>query len=255
MVTADSTVTIIVAVLNEKDTLSHLLDSIKKQVWSQIEVIIMDGGSVDGTVELIKAREQDITYWSSGDDSGIYHAWNRALSRASGDYLCFLGADDLWANPDSLLQLMTLTGRQPDLVASRFKMHSGTPDQFIESGSNWSWAGICQTMNLSHRGLLHHHRLFSKFGKFDETYKIAGDYEFLLRCGNDLCAEYYDEVTVIAGSSGISMTKPFESLWERYRAQRTHKSISWPASVSLFINEYYQIKVGKFKTKIKNIIR
>ena len=219
-------VSIIVAVLNEENVLSNLLDSICKQTWTDIELIIMDGGSKDGTVALIQSRENEIDYWCSQPDSGVYQAWNRALEHATGEYLCFLGADDEWANGDSLRNMMSLTTDRPDLVSSRFRIERGNSTDSLEAGSPWSWTALRETMNLSHHGLLHRSELFKKYGKFNESFKIAGDYEFLLRCGSGVKTQFLDEVTVRAGASGISIVRPFDSLRERYRAQRIHKTIS-----------------------------
>lgn len=251
---SNRTVSIIVAVLNEERVLSNLLDSICKQTWPNIEVIVMDGGSQDGTIDLIQSRAEEIDYWCSQPDSGVYQAWNRALEHATGEYLCFMGADDEWINPDSLRNLMLLTTEQPDIVCSKLRIDLGNSTDFIEAGSAWSWTALCETMNLSHHGLLHKSELFKEYGKFDESFRIAGDYEFLLRCGNGIKALFYDQVTVKAGASGISIVRPFDSLRERYRAQRIHKTISWYRSMMLFFREYGGIQIGMVKSGIKKTL-
>jgi len=103
--------------------------------------------------------------------------------------------------------------------------------------------------------LLHKRELFEKHGEFDESFQIAGDYEFLLRCGSGIKALFLDQVTVRAGASGISIVRPFDSLRERYRAQRIHRTISKYRSIMLFFREYGGIQIGRGKSKIKKLAR
>ena len=87
-------ISVVTAVFNCKSTLQQCLDSVAQQTYAHIELIVIDGGSTDGTVELIQANAQRIAYWISEPDRGIYNAWNKALAKATGDWICFLGTDD-----------------------------------------------------------------------------------------------------------------------------------------------------------------
>ena len=90
-------ISIIVAVYNSKKTLQRCIDSVFSQTYPHKELIIIDGGSTDGTVDILRANNDKITYWKSEPDNGIYQAWNKALDHAKSDWICFLGADDyLW---------------------------------------------------------------------------------------------------------------------------------------------------------------
>ena len=73
------------AVFNSAETLQRALDSLKAQTWRNKELMVMDGGSTDGSVDIVGANEGSITHWESNPDQGIYHAWNKALDRANGD--------------------------------------------------------------------------------------------------------------------------------------------------------------------------
>jgi len=95
-------ITIIVAVLNAVKTLEKCLQSIIEQRYPYKELIIMDGGSTDGSVNLPQSYNNNINYWESEPDKGIYHAWNKALQHANGDWICFLGADDYFWNDQVL---------------------------------------------------------------------------------------------------------------------------------------------------------
>src|SRR5665647_574950 len=95
--TLEPLITIIVAVYNGAKTLQRCVDSVSDQTYLNKELIIIDGGSKDGTIDILMANNDKITYWQSEPDSGIYNAWNKALGHANGDWIYFLGSDDyLW---------------------------------------------------------------------------------------------------------------------------------------------------------------
>ena len=92
-------ISVIVAVYNGIDTLQQCIDSVAQQSYPAKELIVIDGDSKDGTVELLKANQEKINYWVSEPDSGVYNAWNKGLAQANDDWICFLGADDyFWDN-------------------------------------------------------------------------------------------------------------------------------------------------------------
>ena len=79
------TVSIVVAVRNGAATVQRCIDSIASQTFAGREIIVIDGGSTDGTVEVLRLNASRLAYWVSEPDRGIYHAWNKALERASGE--------------------------------------------------------------------------------------------------------------------------------------------------------------------------
>jgi glycosyltransferase involved in cell wall biosynthesis len=99
-------VSIIVAVFNRARTLQACLDSIFEQTVGPLEIIICDGGSSDGSREILEANHARLTWWQSQPDRGVAHAWNMALDRATSDWICFLGADDRFAERGTLATLL-----------------------------------------------------------------------------------------------------------------------------------------------------
>src|SRR4051812_6739568 len=95
-------ISVIVASFNAAKTIERCIDSFARQTYPNRELIVMDGASKDDTVEILKNRTQDITYWESQKDRGIYHAFNKAVDRTTGDWICFLGADDYFPEPEAL---------------------------------------------------------------------------------------------------------------------------------------------------------
>lgn len=181
-----SKITVIVAVFNGAKTLQRCIDSVAEQTYPHKELIVMDGGSTDGTVEILKANSDKITYWESERDRGISHAWNKALDRARGEWICFLGADDYFYEPDVLKLMSPYLARaypptrvvygQVAVVTDKGNL-LGMPAKPWQELRPHFFLG----MNIPHQGVFQHRSLFEVHGYFDESFRIAGDYELLMR--------------------------------------------------------------------------
>ena len=91
-------ISIVIAVFNGEGTLQKCIDSVVGQGYPDKELVIMDGGSTDKTIEILNANDKCIDYWESMADRGISHAWNKGLERTQGEWIIFLGADDFLAD-------------------------------------------------------------------------------------------------------------------------------------------------------------
>jgi glycosyltransferase involved in cell wall biosynthesis len=182
LVTGRPRVSIVVATWNAAKTLERCMTSIIGQCFTEWELLISDGGSTDGTIELIRQYESHIAWWHSERDDGIYDAWNRAIVHATGDYVCFLGADDAWTDENALQRLFSAIGSDSyDLVTSRGLIFSPDSEETTEIGAPWNFRRIGRRIVVCHPGLLHKRSIFDVYGLFDTRYRIAGDLEFLLR--------------------------------------------------------------------------
>jgi glycosyltransferase involved in cell wall biosynthesis len=199
-------ISIVIAVFNGAKTFQECLDSFTQQTYQYKELLVIDGGSTDGTIDLIIANQQHMHYWISEPDKGIYDAWNKALKHASGDWVSFLGADDTLL-PNALQNyssyLQTHEDEALDYVSSKVNLVSG--DKFIRTiGKPWKWHAFKRYMNVAHVGSLHHKRLYEKYGGYDTSYKICADYEFLLRPKASLKAGFLNIETVDMSIGGAS---------------------------------------------------
>lgn len=223
-------VTIIIAVFNGAKTLQQCIDSVAQQTYPNKELIIIDGGSKDGTVDLLKANQGKITYWVSEPDHGIYNAWNKGLAQAQGEWLCFLGADDYFLNAQVLERLaVQLNKLPPDIrVAYGQIMIVNTEGASLYPlGEPWGKikGRFKQVMCIPHPGAMHRYSLFEQHGQFDESFHIAGDYELLLRELKAADAFFMpDIITVAMRQGGISSTPAHSlvQLREVRRAQQMH---------------------------------
>ena len=210
-------VSIIVATWNAARTFERCLRSIIAQDFTDWELLIVDGASTDGTVNLIRLHEVHIAWWQSKKDGGIYDAWNQALAHARGEYVCFLGADDAWANDTSLSRLANaVDGLEYDLVTSQGLIFDPTTAKKSCFGSAWDYRRIGRHMVVCHPGMWHRRSLFERHGSFDTRYRIAGDLDFLLRLPPETRAMHVNTISVLIEGAGISR----KNVLPRLREQR-----------------------------------
>ena len=187
--TSKPSISIIVAVYNGVKTLQRCIDSVSEQTYLNTELIIIDGSSTDGTIEIIKSNQDNITYWQSEPDNGIYHAWNKALCHANGDWILFLGSDDyLWKRnvfEEMIPHIIKAESQGIRMVYGQVARVTGDDEISCVDGFSWeyTWRSIIVDGigTFTHQGMFHHRSLFEHYGKFDESFKIAGDYELLIR--------------------------------------------------------------------------
>jgi glycosyltransferase involved in cell wall biosynthesis len=222
-------ISIIVATRNSARTLGRCLDSIRAQVFRDFELIVMDGASADGTAEVLEKSADVVTRWRSEPDRGVYHAWNKALREVRGEWICFLGADDWLSDPRALERLtpaLRAGGHGCRVVYSRVRFVDPAGSLVEEVGEAWPRArrrllrGFC----LPQPGLMHHRSLFEQYGRFDESFRVAADYEFLLRELKSQSAFYVPVLTVTMLFRGVSARPEnlYQILGETRRALVLH---------------------------------
>jgi len=115
---AQPLISIVSVVFNGEQYIEQTIQSILDQDYNSIEYIIIDGGSTDGTTDILRRYEDQITYWNSEADNGIYDAMNKGIRAATGDYLMFLNAGDSFASCEILTQIVKriTSNNYPDVV-------------------------------------------------------------------------------------------------------------------------------------------
>lgn len=229
-------ITIITATFNAADCLSRTIKSIRELTYDNVEWIIVDGGSKDGTVELIRKHEDVIDYWISEADGGIYDAWNKGVLHASGEWLAFLGAGDSY-NQDAIdvyLDAISASQIKPEFASSQVRFVNSSGLALRVWGTPFKWKALKKNMTIAHVGALHHRNLFEKHGLFNATFSSAADYEFLMRCGPNLKAKYLDVITADMLVGGISCTG-CKGLVETYLIQRQYGLNIFSAKLRLWV--------------------
>lgn len=199
-------ISILTSTYNSSASLQRCLDSVKSQSYTNIEHIIIDNCSNDGTIDIIRDNEATgrISWWLSEPDSGIYHAWNKALPHCSGDWVLFLGSDDELANPDCISQAVEKLVDIPESIYVAYGIASLCDEnggEIRSLGQDWEIGKelLKKGVMLPHVATFHRASMFDKHGNFDESFKLAGDMDFLLRELKENDAEFL----------GITMTKHY----------------------------------------------
>lgn len=228
-------ITIIIAVYNGGRTLQQCIDSVVSQSYTNTELIVIDGDSTDETKNIIESNLEAISYMVSEPDNGIYNAWNKGVAKSNGDWICFLGADDFFWDPEVLktVTINLLKIPQHILVAyGKIKILNNDDICLYEVGESWEVSGprFSKVMSITHPGAMHKRELFEKYGFFDESYRIAGDYELLLRHLKSNHAYFMDVVMVGMRLGGISSNIDYSLLQlKEVRAAQVKHGLKWPS--------------------------
>jgi len=194
-------ISIIIPVLNSVTVLNEAIESVILQNYNNIELIIVDGGSTDGTVDLIKTFEAHIHFWISEPDKGIYDAMNKGIAAATGTWLLFLGADDKLC-PGILSNIFNSSSfTDMDLIYG--KVH--IINKRRQLGRQTDYQKLIE-FNSPHQAMFYNKSVFEKFKEFNQRYKILADYDLNLKIFEDqsLRKMFIDIPVSIFGNNGIS---------------------------------------------------
>lgn len=223
-------ITVITVVFNGAKTLEQAILSVINQSYDNVEYIIIDGGSTDTTLDIIRKYEHAIDYWISEPDRGIYDAWNKAVRYASGDWVCFLGSDDYFWELETLSRLvpfMTTSHLGVKLVYGSFAAVNNHGELLYVTGEGCSnsRSALGDVLSIPRPGLMLCRSWFENYGYFDISYRIVGDYEMLLRGWHKEKAYFVPDLIVagmIQGGVSSNPRNTIRSLREIRRAQISH---------------------------------
>lgn len=238
-------ISIVIATYNASKTLKCCLDSIMCQLSNEVELIIIDGGSKDGTQDIIMSYGNNVNYFVSECDQGIYDAWNKGLKVINGEWIMFVGADDK-LRPNALAAYLRVASCVKDdclLISSKRVMHNLTGKKIRIVGAKWEWPSCLGGMPISHPGALHRKQLFDDIGCFDISYRIAGDFDLLMRKGKLMNAEFMDVETIDVYEGGVSDS--YAAISEYYKILKLSSEVS-----SLKAFELYIMMLTKYSVKL-----
>lgn len=191
---------------NNKNGLRHTIESVVSQTCKDYEYIIIDGGSTDGSVNVIKEHNTTIAYWVSEKDNGVYHAMNKGVTKAHGDYCIFMNSGDCFHSDDIL---DSIANYQEDIICGKVIKGNDTK----ASGLSKSTITLVDLM----RGSLPHQAMFIKRDlllkhPYDENYKILSDWKFSIETivfdncsfrNIDTIVANYDATGISTNSNGL----------------------------------------------------
>lgn len=177
-------VSIITVVYNGAQHIEQAIKSVLGQDYSNIEYILIDGGSTDGTTDIIKKYQEEIAYWVSEKDTGIYNAMNKGLRSSKGEIIAILNADDYYY-PSTIKDVVDhFQKTNADIVY-------GNLTKFRTIASKEYFVDITPDIEMmqSRMGIFHpstfiKKEVYNQVGYFDEKYKLSADYDFILKAYN-----------------------------------------------------------------------
>ena len=236
-------ISVITVCLNAAEFIEQAIQSVLSQSYPGIEYIIIDGGSTDGTVDIIRKYDAQLAYWHSQPDHGVAHAFNLGLAQAHGDWLLYLNADDLLLEPTGIEQMAPhlLRYQDADVVFGSMLSLTREPDPKLVplckiAGHPWRWQEFRRVNRIPHQAAFTHRRYFDRVGWFDESFRIAMDYEHFLRGGEKLRAQFVPLSLVGMRAGGRCVTNLVDTLREFKRAQIKHRALpTWMAEVNFLV--------------------
>jgi glycosyltransferase involved in cell wall biosynthesis len=223
------TISIITVCRNESLRIRETAESIIHQSFRDYEWIVKDGGSTDGTVDVLNEYRQHMAHFESGPDAGIYDAMNHAAARARGDWQLFLNGGDQFAHQDVMSEMSVYLSSFTDeiLLGDHLAVCRGD-----DLGKRKGYTGVLDKHHfyrstINHQSAFIPRNIFQAFGPYDTSYRVLGDYDFFVRavlggvfvrCVPVLVAKYDME--------GISMQMKAEGKLDAER-MRVRRNYSW----------------------------
>ena len=203
------TLSIITVCYNSEKTIKKTIESVLCQKYKDIEYIIVDGGSTDNTINIIRGYGNRISKFISEKDNGIYDAINKGISLAKGDIVGILNSDDIFYDNDTISCIADKFKRNKDLESIIgdivFVKPNGKTHRHY-GAFNWTPNKFSWGLMPPHPTFYCKRTLFAKFGSYRNDFKIAADYELLIRflLVNKISYEYIPKILVKMNLGGIS---------------------------------------------------
>ncbi|API61214.1 glycosyl transferase [Tardibacter chloracetimidivorans] len=229
-------ISLITATYNAADTVADSLRSAAMQTYQNVEHIVIDGASTDGTQKIVEESGERLTTFVSEPDRGIYDALNKGIALATGDVIGFLHADDLFAHQEVLLRVAS-TFQDPDVDVSYGDLEyvrRTDPDRVVRRWISGTFAPgrLAYGWMPPHPTFYVRRQMYDRFGLFDLDYKISADYDQMLRLlrQQETTVRYIPETLIqmrLGGASNQSLQSILLKSSEDYRIIQRHKLIGF----------------------------
>lgn len=247
-------ISIIIATWNAAKTLRRCLDSIVPQMTNQTELIIVDGGSEDETNDIIDSYGDCISVHLSEPDKGIYDAWNKGIRKSHGDWIMFLGADDILL-PGAIqayLEKLSSVSMGTNIISSKLDLvdENGNHKRYVGEKFDAIQYGK-RKCSFAHPGMLHSNFLFEQHGLFSLDYKICSDCEFFIRNMNYIQSDFVDKITVRMQQGGVSVSNA--AIKEAFHIRKKYKSMNIIENYTSCLIMMIKLKLSSYKTLYLNM--
>lgn len=241
-------ISIITVNYNNKAGLLKTISSVISQSFKAIEFILIDGNSTDGSKELLETYSEHFNYWVSEPDHGIYDAMNKGIKAATGDYLLFLNSGDYLAERQVLEKIALIIDGTYDIYYGDIifeRINKSTKVVFPET-LNFNFF---VNDNLAHQATFIRRSLFDSFFYYNENFKIASDWEFMIYsiCKENATYKHLNLLVTIYDGTGLSSDPA------NYKLLYEERSITMNKYFPLFVTDYELLSVMENK-RVKQVL-
>jgi len=216
-------VTIITIVYNRSKYLAQTIESILSQSYNNVEYILIDGGSTDGTLDIIRKYEYAIDYWVSEPDSGISDAFNKGLTASTGRWINFMNCADRFASADSIQNFVANVHDKADVIFGKANVINNKGKILLTSGGPFDRKKFARGRMIPHQSAFHNRHYFHHYGVFDKRLKLAMVYELLLR-KRALATVFIDKTLSSMLAGGVHESEDYLRLREVRMVKRKYCS-------------------------------
>jgi glycosyltransferase involved in cell wall biosynthesis len=244
-------ISIITIVFNDRLGLEKTAQSVWEQLYPNIEYLIIDGASTDGTREFIQANKRKVEYWVSEPDNGIADAFNKGVKAAKGEWIVMLNAADYFQNNRVVDQMIPYlySNRDADIVYGKLTEVDAQGNPGKSFGKPFDKKAFQRECTIIHPATFHNRSFFESNGLFSLDFKIAMDYEIFLR-KKDLKAVFADEFITYMEKGGVSQVNPSRTYREFNEVKRLHLGKSEMALAKDYYENMLRYSLSKLKQKL-----
>lgn len=210
---------VVTATYNSAATLRDTLESVRQQTFRDLEHIIVDGGSTDGTIEILKEYGSSIR-WISEPDRGIYDAMNKGIAMSSGRWIHLLNSDDFYASNNVLEKIVPLLA--PNALNYADLIRLNTDGSRIRQSYRFRKWPLYISAFLPHPSLVVSAEQYRTAGLYDSSFRIAADHDLILRLLDRYPANHIEVEMTVMRQSGVSATNLDVTMSEFGRVLRKH---------------------------------
>lgn len=237
-------ISIVTVCLNNSKELEDTIISIKEQTYNNREYIVIDGGSTDNTLDIINKYKNNISYWISEKDNGVYDAMNKGISFVKGDIVNFLNAGDFYYDKKilSLVSKDYLENGFPDLIYGLAYCYSSEAQINYISGTRVKDDNLWKGMPICHQSIFFKKSLFNILGNFNLDYKTSADYEWLLRFRKNIknynFKDYFIDLPLTKFKLyGLSSSNYLENLNEIENISKKYFLFNFPKKLHFYLKK------------------
>ena len=250
-------ISVITVCLNASDFVEQCIQSVIHQKHRDFEYIIIDGGSTDGTREIIETHKGSLSYWHSKSDRGLAHAFNEGVLHSKGKWLIFLNSDDYFLDESTLIKISSelLKNNSADVIYGQVKIVSRDKNpRYISGpyGGEFNWNDFLYRDIIPHQAAFTNRSLFEQEGVFDENFNIAVDYEHYIRKGPALKATYVNQIISCMRDGGLSQENIWLSLRDQHMARIVNEVIPFFQARRIYVWILVRAFAGRYAKKIIN---